>query len=206
VVALATAAPAVPAAASVTSKQLSYSPRGSIDYVWTGVPSRGCAQAGLCGVTGSLQVIPESASTIGSPSIEVTDGSSVVRVEYSGSPARICVDPMAYDVNFRLTGRHAGAPQPYADLSAGQCAGPVAGDLAAVRLPVRREANGDYDLSGSQSFGAGPFEVRGCRRSSRARPSSAAGRVRPRVRRPGSIQSLTACSSSTRRSTTGSPM
>jgi hypothetical protein len=159
-VALATAAPAAAATASATSRQLSYSPHGSIDYIWTGVPSRGCAQAGLCGVTGSLQVIPEPASTSGSPSIEVTDGSSVVRVEYSGSPARTCVDPMPYDVNFRLTGRHAGAPQAYADLSAGQCAGPVAGDLAAVRLPVRREANGDYDLSGSQSFGAGPFEVR----------------------------------------------
>jgi hypothetical protein len=160
VAAPAAAAPAAAAPAAAPSGQLSYSPHGSIDYIWTGVPSRGCAQAGLCGVTGSLQVISGPESTSGSPSIEVIDDSSVVRVEYPGSPARICVDPMAYDVNFRLAGRQAGASQPYADVSAGQCAGPVAGDLAAVRLPVRREANGDYDLTGSQSFGAGPFEVR----------------------------------------------
>jgi hypothetical protein len=147
---------------AAASTQLSYSPDGTIDYVWTGVPSRGCALVGLCGVTGSLQVVSDetSSSEGGPPSIEVTDDSSVVRVEYPGSPNRICVDPLLYDVNFVLTGRHAGASQPYGDVSAGQCAGPVAADLASVRLPVRREANGDYEMSGSLSFGAGPFEVR----------------------------------------------
>jgi hypothetical protein len=155
-VALATAAPAVAA----TSRQLSYSPYGSIEYIWTGVPSRGCARADLCGVTGSLQVSSEGESTSGARSIEVLDADAVARVEYPGTPERICVDPLPYDVNFDLAGRDAGASQPYAAVSAGQCAGPVAGDLASVRLPVRRKANGDYDLSGSESFGAGPFEVR----------------------------------------------
>jgi hypothetical protein len=156
---------AVPAAAATT--QLNYEAVGSLDYIWTGVPTRGCAAAGMCGVTGSLQVTPDDSSGSGSgpPSVDVSDQSAVVRVEYpaaAGAPERVCADPMPYDVNFALArGRRVtvGESEPNNDVSAGQCAGPTADDLDSARLPVRREPGGDYDLAGAISFGAGPFAV-----------------------------------------------
>jgi hypothetical protein len=156
--------------AAPASGQVDYQPVGALDYVWTGVTSRGCAAAGLCGVTGSLQVTPDGDEGGGSgqPSVDVGDENAVVRVEYpalTGLPKRVCVDPMPYDVTFALARRHGrnaspvGVGEAFNDVSAGQCAGPTATDLGRVRLPVRKERNGDYDLSGSPSFGAGPFKV-----------------------------------------------
>jgi hypothetical protein len=150
-----------------SSTQINYTAVGSLDYVWTGVPSRGCAAVGLCGVAGSLQVNPDGSSDSGSgpPMTDVTDDNAVVRVEYpsvGGAPERVCADPMPYDVQFALArgdGLRTGDAQPNNPTSAGECAGPSAGDLGGVRLPVRREANGNYDLSGRVSLGAGPFAL-----------------------------------------------
>lgn len=41
----------------------------------------------------------------------------------------------------------------------GRCAGPTAADLATLVLPARGLGRRGYDLSGTKSFGAGPFEV-----------------------------------------------
>jgi hypothetical protein len=56
---------------------------GALNFVWKGDPSRGCQAAGVCGVTGSLQVIASSydSRTGGPPQIELTDGGAVARVE-----------------------------------------------------------------------------------------------------------------------------
>lgn len=128
--------------AAAARMQLNYEAVGSLDYVWTGMPSRGCAAAGLCGVTGSLQVTSDDSS--------------------GGVPERVCADPMPYDVNFALArgrGVTVGESEPSDDVSAGQCAGPTGDDFGGARLPVHREPGGDYDLAGSVSFGAGPFAV-----------------------------------------------
>ncbi len=93
--------------AAAASTQLSYQAVGSLDYIWTGAPARGCASAGLCGIAGSLQVTPDDSSSSGSgpPSVDLSDQSAVVRVEYpgaAGAPEQVCADPMPYDVNFAL--------------------------------------------------------------------------------------------------------
>jgi hypothetical protein len=155
------------ATAAAANTQLNYEAVGSLDYIWTGVPSRGCAAAGLCGASGSLQVASDDSVGGGSgpPAVDVSDENAVVRVEYPaavGAPERVCADPMPFDVNFALAPARytrVGGSAPNDELSAGQCAGPTADDLGSVRLPVRREPGGGYDLAGSISFGAGPFNV-----------------------------------------------
>jgi hypothetical protein len=184
--------------------QVGYQAVGSIDYIWTGVADRGCAAEGMCGVTGSLQVTADGSSSGGSgqPQVEVNDNSAVARVEYPvarGATARICADPVSYDAIFALVrarGSNAspvGESEPYIGASAGQCAGPTAAELANVRLPVRRESDGGYDLSGTVSLGAGPFQVSvlshlQARRSrssssfSSSPPNSSTGPGRPKTR------------------------
>jgi len=153
-----------------TEKIFGFMPVGALDYIWRGDPARGCGAAGLCGVVGSLQVVTGNSSSGGGPGvppIEIQDNNSVARVDQSaadGAQSR-CVDVVPYDVPFVL--RHAaggklravpqaGAAQPP---SGGQCAGPTAQDLSSVALPARKLGRRGYDLSGSVSFGAGPFAV-----------------------------------------------
>jgi hypothetical protein len=154
----------VPAAARrVTSPNLELV--GSLTFTWQGDPARGCAVAGLCGVSGSLEMVPSGgfASAPGPPSIELVDPDSAARVidlSPSGT-ATACADPVPVDVLFAIRRSHATPNQDFAiELpSAGRCAGPTAADLLALSLPARGLGRHGYDLSGGMTFGAGPFTV-----------------------------------------------
>jgi hypothetical protein len=142
---------------------------GSITLTWQGDPSRGCAAEGLCGVNGSLQMLPsgEESSSPGPPFIEVADQTSVARViETSGATETTCADLVPVDFTFTIRPQSTGGLLAVAGSgasqslpSAGRCAGPTAGDLAALALPARKLGSRGYDLSGQTSFGAGPFMV-----------------------------------------------
>ncbi len=180
-VTLAAVAPAAPAAPRTmraartasgrrAQKIVGFMPVGALDYIWKGDPARGCAHAGLCGVVGSLQVVTGNSSSGGGPGlppIDIQDNSSVARVDQSAGdgPQSRCVDVVPYDVSFVLRrdpgGKLRAVPQPEAPQppSAGRCAGPTAADLASVALPALKLDRRGYDLSGSASFGVGPFAV-----------------------------------------------
>ena len=166
----AAADPAAPAAPRIVRTARGFMPVGSLDYIWKGDPARGCAAAGLCGVAGSLQVVTGNSSSGGGPGlppIDIQDNNSVARVDRSSAngAAHPCVDFVPYDVAFVVRHRPGGklraVPQGEGaqPASAGQCAGPTAADLLPVTLPARKLARGGYDLSGSVSFGAGPFAI-----------------------------------------------
>jgi hypothetical protein len=157
--------------ALAASTQIGFAPVGSLAYIWKGDPARGCAAQGLCGVRGSIQVVTGGSSSTQSgtslPPVEITDDASVARVDdvSSGSAARQCADVVPVDEGFNVRSGASGRLRAVVDRfafelpSAGRCAGPTAADLAAVVLPARRLGHRGYDLSGSDSFGAGPFEV-----------------------------------------------
>lgn len=143
---------------------------GSLTLTWQGDPSRGCAAQGLCGVSGSLEMLPageESSSSTGPPFIEFVDQNSVARVtDGSGATQTTCADLVPVDFQLSIREQSAGGPLatvesgPSQSLpSAGRCAGPTAGDLAALALPARKLGSHGYDLSGETNFGAGPFTV-----------------------------------------------
>ena len=154
------------------SSQIGFEPVGSLAYIWKGDPARGCAAQGLCGVSGSIQVVTGGSSSSQSgtrlPPVEITDDASVARVDdvsSAGSAQRECADVVPVDVSFDLRSAGSGRLRAVADRyafelpSAGRCAGPTAADLASVVLPARRLGHRGYDLSGSDTFGAGPFDV-----------------------------------------------
>jgi hypothetical protein len=163
------AALAIPAPAMADR---SFETSGSITYEWQGDPVRGCAAEGLCSVQGALilQSQSGSSSTSGGP----PGGGIDVPLETSGSTVRVSDGPGAgecLDVPSELFGgdllirRAAGGrlvghldPQ----LSSGRCAGPLAQDLAALTLPVRRTGGRlpTFDLGTTQSFAVGPFTGR----------------------------------------------
>jgi hypothetical protein len=163
-------ASAGPAAARIPAPDLQYRATGGIDYTWVGVPARGCAGDGMCGVEGSLQVTADgsSGSSGSQPQVTLEDDTAVVRVEYpavGATPEYVCAEPMPYQVGFALRPAHGddalpvGAAFPYGLASSGECAGPTGSELGALRLPVRRQPDGGYSLAATKSFGAGPFEV-----------------------------------------------
>jgi hypothetical protein len=146
---------------------------GSLTLAWQGDHSLGCAAAGVCGVTGSLEMIPSSANG-GSSSgrgaaLELIDPYAAARVSElsaGGAGGTACADPVPVDFTFVL--RHAadGALQArigsgfFVELpSAGRCAGPTAADLLRLALPARGLGTHRYDLSGRTTFAAGPFIV-----------------------------------------------
>ena len=149
---------------------LGSTPVGTLDYIWKGDPARGCAAEGLCGVAGSLQVATGNSATAsnapGLPPVDIADDSAVARVEQFGPDGtpQACVDTVPYEVQFDLRhvtgGQLRAVPEPSGQPpSAGRCAGPTATDLLSAALPAHRDARRSYDLSGSVSFGAGPFTV-----------------------------------------------
>jgi hypothetical protein len=153
------------------STQIGFAPVGSLAYIWKGDPARGCAAQGLCGVRGSIQVVTGGSSSTQSgtslPPVEITDDAAVARVDdvSSGSAQRQCADVVPVDEGLNVRSGAAGRLRAVVDRfafelpSAGRCAGPTAADLASVILPARKLGRRGYDLSGSDSFGAGPFEV-----------------------------------------------
>ncbi|MDQ6803926.1 MAG: hypothetical protein M3065_02920 [Actinomycetota bacterium] len=144
---------------------------GSLTIAWQGDQARGCAAEGLCGVSGSLQMLPgsPSSSSPGSPPIEIVDSGAAARVtelSATGATEATCADVVPVD--FELVVKHASsgglralvsqASSPQLP-SAGRCAGPTAADLSSLALPARKMGSHGYDLSGRTSFGAGPFTV-----------------------------------------------
>jgi hypothetical protein len=147
-------------------------PSGTLTFSWQGDPARGCQAAGVCAVSGSLDVIPADQSgsfeTPRSRQVRIEDENAVVRVTDPGSTPtepHICtqlapVSMVLTIVRTHSAGLHAIALPFFGAPSSRDCAGPV-GSLGAFSLPVRRlpgprEA---YDLASTRSFGAGPYTV-----------------------------------------------
>jgi len=156
------AVPAVPAGAS---RSLTLS--GSLTWTWRADPARGCAAAGLCGVSGSIEVVPSLDSVAESDgrsvSVMLRDPGAVARVE--DDPSGSCVDLVPVDASLSsgpggpLHVETGGFGDGSALPSSGRCAGPTAQDLGLSKLPVRRLRGGGYDFSTTTSFAAGPFEL-----------------------------------------------
>lgn len=176
------AVPAVPAGAS---RSLTLS--GSLTWTWRADPARGCAAAGLCGVSGSIEVVP-SLDSVAEPdgrsvSVMLRDPGAVARVE---DPSGSCVDLVPVDASLSSgpggplhveTGSGGSVAPP----SSGRCAGPTAQDLGLSKLPVRRLRGGGYDFSTTTSFAAGPFELTlvSTLRGRRGAPASPLGAADP---------------------------
>ncbi len=181
------AASAVPSAASNAVPALN--PTGSLTFSWRGDGARGCQAAGVCDVSGTLEVIPESqsgsAESPRQPDIAIQDADAVARVSDPGFTAagpRTCADlvPVALSLGVTRGGGAGGravvdfAEQPP---SSGRCAGPTATELGAISLPARRlpgrlEA---YDMSGRATLHAGPYLVTVDSTLRARRPSGAPG-------------------------------
>ena len=140
---------------------------GSLTYTWQGDPARGCAAAGLCGVEGAMiveaQGQADASSFGGMTNIGLFPLATTVRVlDGEGGASGECVDVPPNGAGDLLIGREAhghlqARVQP--PISSGRCAGPLAQDLAGVRLRVRKTGGRrpSFDLRGSQSFVGGPF-------------------------------------------------
>jgi hypothetical protein len=125
---------------------------------------------GVCDVQGALILEAQGsadAQSYGSTTfINLSSGGVTVRVlSGSGATTGECLDVVPPAVGFtvfvtRAGGRLAGTIQPA--LSAGRCAGPLASDLLAVALPVRKTPgrHPSFDLRTSRSFAVGPFNTR----------------------------------------------
>jgi hypothetical protein len=173
-VVLAVASLGVPGAAWSAShrprRQRSFSSEvtGPLLLAWSGDPAHGCAAAGLCGVSGTLQMQlggDELSGSGGPPELMASDDAAVARVQTTAPDGSVttCVDLVPVQFDLALQGASArvaggllglGSEAP----SAGRCAGPTSAQLAALTLPARRLAHG-YDLSGRTSFATGPFAV-----------------------------------------------
>lgn len=156
-----------PAAAAGTRRTVTVELTGPLTVAWTGDPARGCAAAGLCGVSGDLEMLPSGAES-GSPGepLDLADSTAVARVIQrapDGAVQSTCVDPVPVDLSIsvrRVAGRLRGfVDDAFQPMSSGRCAGPTGADLATLSLPARRVGAHSYDLSGQTSFGAGPFDV-----------------------------------------------
>lgn len=165
---VAAAVAALGALAAPAAADESLQATGSITYTWRGDPARGCAAQGLCGIQGALILGVQGgadAITFGrTTNINVFPAPATVRVRNTESGAGAeCVDvPPNGGAGNLLIGHQAGGAltaliEP--PVSSGRCPGPLAQDLAGLRLPVRKTAGRlpSFDLRGSQPFVAGPF-------------------------------------------------
>jgi hypothetical protein len=148
-------------------------PTGALTFTWHGSASRGCRAAGVCSVSGSLEVIPQDQSG-GSESpptrnVDVDDEGAVVRVTDPGSTPsdpHVCTDLIGVDITFMImAAKHGGAEAfdggPDAAPSSGRCAGPLEINPTTFHLPARRlpGTTEAYSLAGKRTFGAGPYTV-----------------------------------------------
>jgi hypothetical protein len=161
---------AAPAAAAHQPRQVNVVLTGSLTVAWNADASRGCAAVGLCGMSGSLEMLPSGAfSASGGPApLELTDSNAAVRAvtrAADGSVRSTCADLVPVDllmaVRRTALGLRAVLPrgQFFQPPSAGRCAGPTSADLESITLPARRFGAHSYDLSGTTGFGVGPFEI-----------------------------------------------
>src|SRR5690349_16837750 len=157
---------------------------GEVTLSWHGDPARGCADAGVCDISGSMVLRPEDISINGvvrpngrfypaSASLFSLDP-AVVRVQRrapDGSPS-LCLDLIdATDlalVPTELPGaRYSFGISNFASFgdgfSAGRCAGPLPDQLKGVfptgmlGAPSKRHRWRSFDMSGRQPVAAGPF-------------------------------------------------
>ncbi len=143
---------------------------GPLLIAWSGDPAHGCAAAGLCGVTGTVQIHlggASASSSGGPPQLIANDDGAVARVQTTQPDGSVttCADLVPIQFSFglhrpggRLAAEISTAFGPGQTPSSGRCAGPTAGELAALVLPARRVASG-YDFSGHSSITTGPFAV-----------------------------------------------
>lgn len=149
-----------------------YAPTGSLTFSWQAESSLGCAAEGLCGVVGSIALHFGQYSTGSSqsnPPVDLQDDGAVARsvqITPSGQSQQACADPESVDMEVTIVGtgstRRALAPrgEQFAPFpSAGTCAGPTQEDLTHFVLPVRSLGRRGYEIAGSDSYAAGPFEV-----------------------------------------------
>jgi hypothetical protein len=166
--ALAVGGVAAPARASVSYDQTS---TGELAVTWHGDPARGCAEAGVCDVAGSVRLRPEGSSggfdgggrrgdeRAALSSLHIFGAQATVRVVRGplDAPFGACTDTSeASELSFagtRLPGGRArivpealpGAEEGSGFL-AGRCAGPITADstalLPAVEIPLRRLIEG----------------------------------------------------------------
>ena len=75
-------------AASASADTPTLNPSGTLTFSWRGATERGCQAAGVCAVSGSLEVIPQdqsgSSETPRTRDIMIEDDGSVVRVTDPG--------------------------------------------------------------------------------------------------------------------------
>jgi hypothetical protein len=164
-----------PAASAAAPRDLQMSLRlsGSVVAVWHGDPTRGCAAAGVCEVSGSATYSPgfRGSLEVGSGGFAFggADASQppVVRVrEADSGGATACADvlesgftPLGIDyLGYRLQ-----VSLEQLDLSAGRCAGPRTLDLShafpsgSIAMRELRRGTSVLDLSARTKFAAGPF-------------------------------------------------
>ena len=162
--ALCCAVPSPAAAKPATFKSLTLT--GSVTFTWTGDRARGCAANGLCGVNGELTLSvpsgsPESFSGSGLSYMQ-PDVTGVVRVRRaSRGSVTECVEPIDQfppPLTISLS-RDDRSTLIQSTWSSGRCAGPLAGRIPSLRLPVRRSGgrHPSFDLSGDEAISAGPY-------------------------------------------------
>jgi hypothetical protein len=151
-------------------RQVNVALTGSLTITWTGNPAAGCAEVGVCGVSGSVEMRlgnSSASSSGGGAPLEVTDPGAVARVQTTAADGTVitCADLVPVDFNLAVR-RIGGAPRTTIDTptsgalpSAGRCAGPTGSDLSGLSLPARRFGAHGYDMSGHSSFTGGPFQV-----------------------------------------------
>jgi hypothetical protein len=168
---------------------------GGVTIAWHGDPARGCAVAGLCGYSGSVEIHPDDGSydfTIKGRRLaesfsflDLYSTPPVVRVKRSeaGGEDGACVDQPP-SLNFGVTAANAGHGRirfglALADISTARCAGPDLSSLVA-RLPRRTRSlsrltkhGTSVDFTGQVPFTAGRFRgtVRSTLRVRFARPA-----------------------------------
>jgi hypothetical protein len=173
---------AAPAAADLSFRERV---TGGLTITWAGDPARGCADAGLCDVRGSVTVRGNgsgNSSTSSSGDDEETAMHSLYLDATSGvarvvrgppeAPLGTCTDLVPGGFELEADRVRGGSAQimlvplgvPAAVPLGGRCAGPLASDLVEAGLlttTVRRSrlvsGFARIDLSGTRSFTSGPF-------------------------------------------------
>jgi len=152
-------------------KVTGYAPTGTLTFTWQAEAALGCATEGLCGTVGSLSMNFANYSTGSSgrnPPIDLQDDDAVARsvqTTPSGQTQEACADPESVDLNVVVRRAAAGHLEAVVASgspllpSAGTCAGPTEQDLEPLTIPVRSLGRRGYELTGADSFVAGPFEV-----------------------------------------------
>jgi hypothetical protein len=140
-------------------------PSGSLAYTWHATPQLGCARENLCGVYGAVTVDVQSADFVTQrhfPSPLQLSVAATARTQGPG-PGTSCVDLLDVDeLDLNLIGPSITAQDiPEDSLSSGHCPGPLTTDLGRLSVPVRRIGHHrpSFDLSGSRTISAGPYEI-----------------------------------------------